>query len=498
MTRRQFFFLATLILLAFFITRLHGLLTMPLFMDEATHITRSQAVWQGKPFDLLLTGKALTPYFAALFYPFDGAIWIGRYVVVLVGGIGIAAVMVLARALHSRSAGILAGILWLFSPYFFFFERMALVDTSVAALATLSVYLAYRTMKRGQFIDAIWCAVALTACIAAKTTGIVFLAMPGGAWFLFSLMDRRAPRKVQRFLLMIVIYVAAGALLIIPALYIQSQAANVLGIGALSSVETASLGDRLRNNPGIAWTAFADYYSPFFWSGLLLASAICLVFRMRRGLYLLAFAAIPLLALFATATNLYLRYLVIGLPGLLVAGSIGMLTLTKWLHARRGWWLAGVTVGAWIVLWSLPFLQTAYINPPALPVPTNDQYEYLTGWTSGYGLRDVALDLIKRKQEKSITTTAILGSCNTIRLYLPANGSVPFNCPNVWEGGGVGDATKLVRDQVAVDGTAWMIIERAGPVPESALPVFNREIARYLRPGGAFTILLVEVESVSQ
>jgi hypothetical protein len=168
-----------------------------------------------------------------------------------------------------------------------------------------------------------------------------------------------------------------------------------------------------------------------------------------------------------------------------------MLTLTKWLHQRRGWWLAVTCVSAWVALWGIPFIVTAYRNPPDLPLPTNDEYEYLTGWTSGYGLREAAQEMLQHPERPPIT--ALLGSCNTVRLYLPLNSTVKFNCPNVWEGSGLSDARNLVQAQAEQQTTALMLAELNGPVPESVLPTPYREIARYERPGGTYSVLLLEV-----
>ncbi len=70
---RFWWWAAVLLLVIFFISRIHNLLTLPLFLDESSHLTRAQWVWEGKPFYLLETGKALAPYLAALFWPFSAA-----------------------------------------------------------------------------------------------------------------------------------------------------------------------------------------------------------------------------------------------------------------------------------------------------------------------------------------------------------------------------------------------------------------------------------------
>ena len=53
--------IAILFLFVFWLSRTHNLLILPTFLDEASHITRAQWVWQGRPLYLLETGKAPYP-----------------------------------------------------------------------------------------------------------------------------------------------------------------------------------------------------------------------------------------------------------------------------------------------------------------------------------------------------------------------------------------------------------------------------------------------------
>jgi 4-amino-4-deoxy-L-arabinose transferase-like glycosyltransferase len=493
-SHRLFVFGAALLLILYFVTRLHGLLTLPLFMDEATHITRSQAVWQGHPLDLLLTGKSLGPYFAALFYPFSGAAWIGRYVVVLLGGVGIASTIALGRAIHSRAAGLLAGLLWLLNPYLFFFERMALVDATVAALAALVAFASVRMVQAGRVRDAALAGLAIALCTAAKTTGIVFAALPVAAAVLLPTRGRLLRARVRG---PIITYLVAGALMLAPALYILSQAANVFGVGALSSVESASLGERLATNPGIAFGALRAYFGPAFLTLLLTGGALAVVFTIRRGLFLAALAVIPLLALCATATNLYLRYLVIGLPGILAAAAVGLVTFAGWWRGRLRLvrYVPTLMIAAWALIVALPFAWAAYADPQALPLPPADSNEYLTGWTSGYGLQGAAgwLNAQSAGQGAPVTATALLGSCNTIRLYLTPLAADGFRCPNIWEGDGLAQGRAQIVEDIAHAGDTIVIAEDNGPLPDALLPAPYTPLAQFNRPGGNYTVHVLRV-----
>jgi len=484
MTRRVYLVAAAFLLLSFFATRLHGLLVLPLFMDEATHLTRSQAVWQGKPFDLLLTGKALGPYLAALLDPFNAAPFIGRFAVLLVSLIGVASVAALARMLHSRAAGLVAATLWILSPYMFFFERMALVDTTLASMAALAALCGYRMVTRGKARDAVLCGVALALCAFAKTTGVVFFYIPVAAWVLFK------PRRLRQ---PVIAYLALALLLAVPTLYILSQAANVFGVGALASTEAATLGDRLRNNPGQIWGAMRDYFTPVAWEVLLGCAGVMLIYRFRTGLYLLSLAVAPALLLTVTATTLYLRYLVILLPGLFVMAAIGLLMLANAIPRRAVRRVVpSVMLGALALFVTFPFFTTAYSDPAALPLPKWDREEYITGWTSGFGLREAARYLTEGSTPRNVT--ALLASCNSIRLYLPrAVEGLTFNCPNVWEGTGFEDGMTLVRESAARNAETLVIIELGGPVPSDWLPEARQYVAFFQRPDRYYAVVVVRV-----
>src|SRR5207302_103776 len=83
-------------------------------------------------------GKVAGVWAIALFYPQAAPVFAGRIATVFVGLLGLAGGMALGRFVTKRrSGGLLAGILWLSSPYLFFFERMALADIEAGALAVL-------------------------------------------------------------------------------------------------------------------------------------------------------------------------------------------------------------------------------------------------------------------------------------------------------------------------------------------------------------------------
>jgi hypothetical protein len=503
------------LLIVYIATRLHHLLVLPIFIDEALHLTRSQMVLQGHPFEPLLNSKALALYVASLFDPFVNAPFVGRAAVVLIGLIGLSSAMALGRVLHSRAAGLIAGTIWLLCPYLFFYERMMLVDATLAAMATFAGWTAIRMIRTGKLSDAALCGLALALCPFAKATGIIYGVIPVIAFFVTAPTGWRV-----RIRQIIVAYVVTGLLMAGPVLIIVTQAADIFGVGRLASVDSGSLGDQLRQNPGVILTAFRDYFDPLF---LVLLGALAVfgwLNRPRRGLMPAVLFIVPLAVLIVTATQLYMRYPVIAVPGLIVLGafgfadmadiSSGLLKMIKRplpdvLSGSVRWLPRAVVIGViaiWAIVIVVPFMTTAYRDPLVLDaIPTSDQHEYILDWSAGYGLRDTAADLVKRAHDSGqpVIIVGLIGSCNTVRLYVPPEQGVTVLCPDVWDPSGKGMSLghTEVQDQITATGSALVLAEVNGPVAMSSIPSPRKLVTTYARPDGRYTVELYRITAPS-
>lgn len=488
---------AVALLLLYAASRLHTLLALPMFLDEASHLTRAQWVWQGQPLYLLETGKALAPYLAALFWPFSGALFLGRVVVILLGLVGLAAAYATGRALHSREAGLLTALLWVAAPQLFFYERMALVDTTVGAMAMLALWLAVRMARSGSLRAAVLCGVALALTVLAKLTGLVFaplallavILLPGGAG-----LGKRA-RAV------LACYLTVALLLAGPALYILSRGADPTGQSSgLTSLETRSLGERLAANLGESLDAERAYFSDPMLIALLAGAGLMLSFFPRRALLLLALAGAPFAAVMVTAQALWLRYLAPTTPFLLLAAALGGSAGARWLARRlpRGALLLRAVpwVGAalWAVGFGLPFFATAYGVPAQLALPEGDHTEYVRWIPSGFGIREAAVYLDRLAAEEGhLTAVGVAVNCNAARLYLPYASPATLLCPDLdWGGRHFAAVVDRMRELLAREGMIYVLSEDKNPptVPPEALPGQRIEIADFARPAGQYTVRL--------
>ncbi len=488
---------AVLLLLIFWVSRLHNLLALPIFLDEASHITRAQWVWEGRPLYLLETGKALAPYLAAVFWPFAGAPFIGRFVVVLVGAIGLASVYAVGRELHSRQAGVLAMALWIIAPQLMFFERMALVDTTISSMAMLTLWLAIRMLRSGRERWAILCGVGLALCVFAKTTGIVFFPIP----VLVALLVKMRMGWRERINLIVIAYVTAAVLLIGPILYIRSAYADPTGVAyGLTSVDSQDLVQRVQANAAQVWDAEQVYFSRGMLAVVLLAAGFGVSYATRTTLLLLALAVAPLVAVIATAVSLWLRYISPATPFLLLLTAIILLSaadaLQRRISPRIAYALPWLVAGAWALLVGIPFHLTAYNNPAELDLPEGDVVEYIQWIPSGFGIRE-AIHYIQTLDSKPIIVISTAVNCNGARLYLPLDSSVKMICPDLDWGGGNTRAMYEIQDYADLYGQVYVLSEEGRIVYEYELPRPLTVLKEFARPGGSYEVKLYRVKSDS-
>src|SRR5579859_1650318 len=487
--------LPVLVLLIYAALRLYHLMTLPIFLDEASHITRAQWVWQDKPLYTLTTGKALAPYVMSLFWPFVGGPFIGRYVVVLFGLVGIAACYAVGRDLHSRQAGLLGMALWILCPQIMFLERMALVDTTFSAMGMLTLWFAIRMIRRRQIHWAVLCGIGLTLAILAKLTALVYIPIPAMAAILIASRNIRWTTRVRQA---IIAYVICALLLVAPFLYIRSSGEDPTGEKyGLTSTNTQTLQSRIEANT----TKLIDAERTYFSDGMLLIMGIAglaaLILAWRSALILLALTFAPLLAIVATAVSLWLRYAVPAAPFALLLTAIGLVAfanrLRKWHFSPLVSILPWALAVLWAVFVAIPFQITAFTNPAALRLPQSDRFEYIDWVPSGFGIQE-AVRYLLRMTPQPTTVIVTAANCDGARLYVPYGSTLTLICPGVDWGGYNDPIIQDIQRRANRDGQLYVLGEDAPIVRESDLPEPRTVVERFPRPGPYYAVKLYLIQ----
>ncbi len=125
--------------IVYFVSRLTFLTLYPIFNDEATYLRYAQVMVSyplHRWYSLAHTGKQPLLYwlYGLMMKVVSDPLLAGRLVTVIFGASTVVAVYQLGKLLDSRRTALVAGILVIFSPLFIFFDRLALVDSTLAVL----------------------------------------------------------------------------------------------------------------------------------------------------------------------------------------------------------------------------------------------------------------------------------------------------------------------------------------------------------------------------
>ncbi|MGE0454583.1 MAG: ArnT family glycosyltransferase [Vicinamibacteria bacterium] len=362
--------------------RLTGLETLPIFIDEAIHIGwASQLAEEGTLDGPLRDGKVLQAALLAGILPSSARpLRAARTVSVAVGALGLAATAWLGSLLFGPHVGVVAAAFYLLCPFTLAYDRMALADTYLSTLASLSLALAVRLARRPRRGTALALGLGLAGCVLAKVTGAIVLLLPPLALLLLGRGGRRRPAILFGLASATAALIAGFPFVHFLQRSEQLDKANLVGTGRL---EVAAQNFRTLGS----W--LLDYLTlPLLTLGIL-GLLLGLAYRRRETLLLALAAALPLLIFASLSVHWYPRYVLFAVPPLLVAAARGLVVLgilgRRALHGRARLPLLLALGLAAASPASVAFDARLVLDPPSAPWPEVESFQYVYGFSSGYG-----------------------------------------------------------------------------------------------------------------
>lgn len=461
------------LLLLFWGTRLAALEALPLHNDEGLHLTRAVEVWNLHPFWEISDGKIINHWLIAAFYPQNAPVFVARYATVLVGLFGLAAAYALTRRAFGPLPALLAGLLWITSPYLFFYERLALSDAEAGALVVVSVAFALRLARTGARRDAILTGLALAAATLMKFTAAPFSL---AVLLVVMLLGRAAPaRRLWRLVIVALVVIACFA---VPLSYLALRGRDFFTIalgwistGGASGENTGPAANLIRLSEQLTG------FGPPLWSALMLGGLAALVVLYRKtGLVLVLALLLPLALMILFGTEVLARHYVVALPLALTLGGAGLGALVARFPVTTRRTSALLTAAALGLLFA-PFALQAYRDPALLPLPPGDRSQLLTDHSSGYGLREAVLDFPRTITDPSLPVLASMfpDSCERANFYA---GPIEMTCADA-------PAREQIEALLNQHGALYLLVETAPliGIDVMTLDATVTEIAAYPRPG---------------
>ncbi|MFN8378207.1 MAG: glycosyltransferase family 39 protein [Anaerolineae bacterium] len=453
-------------------SRLAALDSLPLHNDEGLHLTRAVEVWNGNPFWQINDGKIVNHWLIALFYPQSAPEFVGRVATVLVALIGLAAGYAIVRPRFGTRAALLAGAIWIASPYLFFYERLAFSDAQAGALVVLALWASLRLARTGKLRDALLMGVALALAALFKVTAVPYTLSVA----LVVLLLAKYPLRRRVGLLAI----AAGVVALAfagPLLLLMMRGSGIFDI-AMGWIG-AGPGGRLPNpteNLALLGELLIGFGNPFVILAMIVGPLALLIRYEGRVLVLAAF--LPLAIMLLIGREVMPRHYVVALPFWLTLAGAGTGLLVERVPIRLRSPLTATALAV-LAIGLMPTLLTAN-NPAEMPMPDAVRAEHLTEHSAGTGLREAMFDLPTRVGSgASVVASMFPDSCRRANFYTQG---VTIHCTDA---PGTALITALLNDQSRV-----YVLTDSAPNIGADVPALAAElgaqaerITGYPRPG---------------
>ncbi|PWU24048.1 hypothetical protein C5B42_00830 [Candidatus Cerribacteria bacterium 'Amazon FNV 2010 28 9'] len=389
----------------YFLSHLLFMTKLPVFADEAIYIRWAQLIQDDAPryfFFSMADGKPpLFIWFLSLIlYPFQDPLFAGRLLAVFIGFVQVLVVgRIVALFTKKKSIPLIGMILCTFLPFWFFYDRMALMDGLLTLLLSLAFLFSLRlvrspaqrkgnlqfTIYNFQVWDILGLAFSFGGALMTKTPALFAIPIIAIVPFLFyeKKFDRK---KTIRAIVPIGIGGFVGCLV-----FLTLRISPLFGaLFARSSDFTFSIHDVI----GGEWKyiLFTSTWKNLWWivyylsppSILLLIVGLCS--KQRKNIVsLLVCAFLFFVPLTVLGRVLYPRYFLPSALFVTVALSLCFEGLTK----RTIKWSIVMLSSLCIGMHSLYFIGTSFFDIAHIPFVPADSVQYLEEWSAGFGNKEV-------------------------------------------------------------------------------------------------------------
>ncbi len=457
----------------YLLSRIVFLTRFPIFNDEAIYLREAWVVthvpgqlW----YSLADSGKQpLLIWLYGLAWQLIGnPLLAGRLISVGIGVTTVWAVYLLG--------GWTAAILVLAAPLFVFFDRLALVDSALAAVFAWLLVVLVRLQKQNALRTAIFAGLLVGISFWIKSTGFL-LALVAVFEFAYVWYTQK---KAFPIALVLLIFVAVAGIVGLP-MFIRPEAVHIFGTANLYTYSlTELLGIHFGNAGPNVWHAFLDYaayVSPLVVIAFLISLGSLRTQKKRILItaMLLSFAVIVIFG-----KNIHGRYVLFTTVPMLVLSSF-VLSAHKVIFA--------FTVSSMILLSSI-----LIIDPPAffhlftVPELRSESYQYIDGWPSGYGVKEAmaAIDTDRRGEHAIVAIRWDSGNPEDgMFVYATEETGVTL----LHMDPRIPDETRMVLDSAA--GGRVYFVTRQGQY--NGFERYLVPMAQFIKPGGMEKVELLRV-----
>jgi len=390
----------------YLVTRMYNLKLLPIFTDEGIYIRWAKVAWHDASwrFISLTDGKQPLQTWGTIpflkLFPTDSLL-AGRLFAVFTGMFALLGIFFLLYYLFGKKTAFIGVFLYVFSPYFLFYDRMALVDSGVNAAFIWIVLFTLLLVNTMRLDVALIYGIVAGAALLTKSSAQMFLSVAFGAsFFVFDYKKKKVQGLISYLLLWGVAFVLAQVIYNVQRLspymhYVaQKNTTFVMSFSDFFAHPFEVLFSNLQTIPYYVFSESGWIIIPFAFGGLFL------LFRKNIRLFfffsLLLF--VPYLGIAAMTRVLFPRYIIFfcSIFTILTAYVLGRIKNIRLFIA-----LISLIIGVLIV-----FQYPMWTDYSKIMFPDTDKGQYVIGPNVGLGMDEIIAFAREKSKEKPVRIIA--------------------------------------------------------------------------------------------
>lgn len=477
----------------YLVTRLVNFLIVPIFTDEAIYSYWAQIALHDpvNRFVSLEDGKQpLFIWLAAIFQRLISDPLVATRLVSVFAGLGsLLGVYFLAKELFGTKVAKFAGVLYIILPFTLLHDRMALFDSLLTVFCIWSVFLYYKMAKSPRLDYALLNGIILGLGLITKSSIIFFLYLLPASLIVFDFKKEQLIKRLSKWLglssvTFVISQVIYNALRVSPLFYMIDRK-NHEFIRTFSEVIKSPLLHFSGNiNSMVTW--LFQYNGPL----ILLLPAVMVygvVKKDKRIILLSGYILVPFFAEALFNQILYPRFSLFYFPFVIILIAFGInFTLGS---------LSKYKALVWTVLLALiifPLVSSFYLltDPPKAGIADSDKFQYINGWSSGYGVSQIVniLKTVNSEEKIYVGTEGTFGLL-PFALQIYFYGNLNIQVVGYWP---VGSLPKQVLDSAKIQKT-YFIFYQNQDLPQVGDLTHLKLIGKYQKGTSASSMSFYEV-----
>jgi hypothetical protein len=417
--------------LSVFITRIINLLKIPIFTDEAIYIRWAQIGFSDPAHRYISLTDGKQPLFIWLMYPmlkiFNDPLFAGRFVSVLSGVFSVIGIYFVSRELFGRKTAIFSSFLFLVSPFAIVYDRLALMDSLLAAFCIWSIYLEVLLIRKIRLDVSLLLGISVGLGMLTKSSALFCLILLPVSLILRNDIKKSLVRWFSKWMLFSIISVVISeviynSLRLSPWFYMIKQK-NYSFIMTIPEFLNSGLRDFFPHLNGLL--TFLTGYITIPILSIIIAGILYAIYkRENRIIFLFFWFLVPFLALTAFGKVLFPRFILFMVMPLFIISGYTLSLISSYLRHKN----KILYVILPLILFYPIFLTVQLIfSPKDTAIPVNDRNQLFNDWPSGYGIKEVIeyIDNESKNGKVVIGTEGTFGlNPASMEIYLGKNRNV--------------------------------------------------------------------------